>query len=73
VVEEFPTEKQEAILAINLSAVLLGIAAAVPQMKGRRYIAVMVDGPLSTGVKCLKYNTIRRMIGAEGQPPPRTQ
>ena len=32
-VEEFPAEKWDAILAINLSAAFHGIAAAVPQMK----------------------------------------
>ncbi|HEY3145072.1 MAG TPA: 3-hydroxybutyrate dehydrogenase [Dongiaceae bacterium] len=32
-VEGFPTEKWDAILAINLSAAFHGIAAAVPQMK----------------------------------------
>ena len=32
-VEEFPSEKWDAILAINLSAAFHGIAAAVPQMK----------------------------------------
>ena len=32
-VEEFPTEKWDAILAINLSAAFHGIAAAIPQMK----------------------------------------
>ena len=32
-VEEFPVEKCDAILAINLSAAFHGIAAAVPQMK----------------------------------------
>lgn len=32
-VEEFPTEKWDAILAINLSAAFHGIAAAVPEMK----------------------------------------
>jgi 3-hydroxybutyrate dehydrogenase len=34
-VEEFPAEKWDAILAINLSAAFHGIAAAVPQMKKR--------------------------------------
>lgn len=32
-IEEFPAEKWDAILAINLSAAFHGIAAAVPQMK----------------------------------------
>jgi 3-hydroxybutyrate dehydrogenase len=32
-VEEFPTEKWDAILAINLSAAFHGIAAAIPQMR----------------------------------------
>ncbi|WP_119302837.1 3-hydroxybutyrate dehydrogenase [Dongia deserti] len=34
-VEEFPAEKWDAILAINLSAAFHGIAAALPQMKKR--------------------------------------
>ncbi|MGM4916258.1 3-hydroxybutyrate dehydrogenase [Tardiphaga sp. 813_E8_N1_3] len=36
-VEEFPTAKWNAILAINLSAAFHGIAAAVPQMKKQRW------------------------------------
>jgi len=36
-VEEFPTAKWDAILAINLSAAFHGIAAAVPQMKKQRW------------------------------------
>jgi 3-hydroxybutyrate dehydrogenase len=36
-IEEFPAEKWDAILAINLSAAFHGIAAAVPQMRKQRW------------------------------------
>jgi 3-hydroxybutyrate dehydrogenase len=36
-VEEFPTEKWDAILAVNLSAAFHGIAAAVPHMKEQEW------------------------------------
>ena len=36
-VEEFPADKWDAILAINLSAAFHGIAAAVPQMRKQRW------------------------------------
>ncbi|WP_156462449.1 SDR family NAD(P)-dependent oxidoreductase, partial [Methylobacterium sp. CCH7-A2] len=36
-VEEFPVEKWDAILAINLSAAFHAIRAALPGMKARRF------------------------------------
>ena len=53
-VEEFPVERWDAIIAINLSAVFHGIRAALPQMKKRNWVGS------STSRRCTASSHRRR-------------